>query len=500
MTPVFDAIIKDNFFLKVDKEKVASIIAQALKKQEGTSLSSNQEEGDQQDGVTSVPANNGMNRNGSAGGQPLVQEISIEFERGGKGLGLSIAGGLGSTPYKLNDEGIFISRVTPGGPAHSAGLCKDDKVLEVNGHSCVDIDHYEAVGILKAAGSYIALKVVREIFPPSSTENGVRNSVTTPETTSLSSLSHAGSSYSQKSPAAASKPPPDSDHVLRLERIFTTLIRDPTTGLGFSISGGKGADPFIEGSDAVYISKVSENGPAAKDGKLLVGDKLVQINGVDVSEAEHIQVVEMLTGLERFVRLCVERKMEVPSSAVSSFSADGKSPKVFGVPKPYTGLYSASSYMANRPSYMRSREPGQYSLANSPSAPNNSSGSLGSYGKLPGVSGLLNSDLVKAGGNKSQTLPGSITLPEMKSEEGTSVVVAKPPSGPHHNPDATVQELIERLPSATSKMGVTTETVKRTTYTETTVKRVTNNKPKALVVEVTKSFTKKNVVYKAVLS
>ena len=64
---------------------------------------------------------------GGAGGIRL-QEIRIEFERGGKGLGLSIAGGLGSTPYKLNDEGIFISRVTPGGPAHVAGLCKDDKV------------------------------------------------------------------------------------------------------------------------------------------------------------------------------------------------------------------------------------------------------------------------------------------------------------------------------------------------------------------------------------
>ena len=39
------------------------------------------------------------------------------------------------------------------------------QVLEVNGHSCVDIDHYEAVGILKAAGSYITLRVVREIDP-----------------------------------------------------------------------------------------------------------------------------------------------------------------------------------------------------------------------------------------------------------------------------------------------------------------------------------------------
>ena len=75
---------------------------------------------------------------GGGGGGIRLQEIRIEFERGGKGLGLSIAGGLGSTPYKLNDEGIFISRVTPGGPAHVAGLCKDDKVRLVTSrlHSC----------------------------------------------------------------------------------------------------------------------------------------------------------------------------------------------------------------------------------------------------------------------------------------------------------------------------------------------------------------------------
>ena len=64
---------------------------------------------------------------------------------------------------------------------------------------------------------------------------------------------------------------------IRTERVFTTLIRDQHQGLGFSISGGKGAESFIEGSEAVYISKVAEDGPAAKDAKLIVGDKLIQV-------------------------------------------------------------------------------------------------------------------------------------------------------------------------------------------------------------------------------
>ena len=87
----------------------------------------------------------------------------ISFCRADKGLGLSIAGGLGSTPFKDDDEGVFISRVTPGGPADEAGLRVNDKLLSVNGISCVDVDHYEAVGILKAAGSQIEMVVVREV-------------------------------------------------------------------------------------------------------------------------------------------------------------------------------------------------------------------------------------------------------------------------------------------------------------------------------------------------
>lgn len=48
--------------------------------------------------------------------------VEVRIARQAGGLGLSIAGGRGSTPYVGNDEGIFISRVTPNGPAYLAGL------------------------------------------------------------------------------------------------------------------------------------------------------------------------------------------------------------------------------------------------------------------------------------------------------------------------------------------------------------------------------------------
>lgn len=94
----------------------------------------------------------------------LVTEThEIHIERTSAGLGLSIAGGKGSTPFRGDDEGIFISRVTEGGPADLAGLKVGDKVLKVNGVSVIEVDHYHAVEVLKACGAVLILLIQREV-------------------------------------------------------------------------------------------------------------------------------------------------------------------------------------------------------------------------------------------------------------------------------------------------------------------------------------------------
>ncbi|KAM8851494.1 uncharacterized protein ACB058_010706 [Synchiropus picturatus] len=96
---------------------------------------------------------------------PLRLQIKVSGQRGS--LGISIAGGRGSLPYKDHDEGIFISRVTKGGPSEKAGVHVGDRLLEVNSINMQGATHLEAVSALRNAGSCISMRVLRDNVHPS---------------------------------------------------------------------------------------------------------------------------------------------------------------------------------------------------------------------------------------------------------------------------------------------------------------------------------------------
>ncbi|XP_026668328.1 protein lap4 isoform X4 [Ceratina calcarata] len=376
--------LKNKRIHAADKEKVASIIAQALMKKNEEVLPTS---------TSTAPADPTENFDTQSQGatsdvEPTIEvreeQYEIHIERTTGGLGLSIAGGIGSTPFKGDDEGIFISRVTEGGPADLAGLKVEDKVLSVNGVSVVNVGHYDAVEVLKACGRTLVLVVQREVtrivppppplLPPSSYEqaskkDSVCSSLSTSRAPSATShvssvglphnLENGDASLDDTTVKAKKIPEPISStksggsESMVSVLVHTTLIRDQN-GLGFSIAGGEGSPPFKDNSDAIYISRITEGGVAQKDGKLLVGDKVISINGVEMRGAKHEQAVALLTGLERFVRLVVEREIPLSqANAVTTVAAvvtpSEKSPRVIGAPKPYTGLYNANSYIASRP-------------------------------------------------------------------------------------------------------------------------------------------------------
>ncbi|KAG7231208.1 hypothetical protein INR49_012039 [Caranx melampygus] len=215
------------------------------------------------------------------------------------GLGISIAGGKGSTPYKGDDEGIFISRVSEEGPAARAGVKVGDKLLEVNGVDLHEAEHHTAVEALRSSGASVSMTVLRErMVEP---ENAITTTPLRPEDDYFPrERRSSGIAFNMEQSPSGPR-----------QRLSTCLIRNDK-GLGFSIAGGKGSTPYRTGDTGIYISRIAEGGAAHRDSTLRVGDR---INGVDMTEARHDQAVALLTGTSPTIALLVERDLNAPGGS-----------------------------------------------------------------------------------------------------------------------------------------------------------------------------------------
>nr|XP_057916727.1 protein scribble homolog isoform X3 [Doryrhamphus excisus] len=234
------------------------------------------------------------------------EEHNLTILRQTGGLGISIAGGKGSTPYKGDDEGIFISRVSEEGPAAKAGVKVGDKLLEVNGVDLHEAEHHTAVEALRSSGAAVSMTVLRErMVEP---ENAITTTPLRPEDDYFPrERRSSGLGFNVDGgpgPGGGGGP---------LQRLSTCLMRNDK-GLGFSIAGGKGSTPYRTGDTGIYISRIADGGAAHRDGTLRVGDRVISINGVDMTEARHDQAVALLTGTSPTIALLVERDPNAPRS------------------------------------------------------------------------------------------------------------------------------------------------------------------------------------------
>ncbi|XP_042616472.1 protein scribble homolog isoform X1 [Cyprinus carpio] len=237
------------------------------------------------------------------------EELTLTILRQTGGLGISIAGGKGSTPYKGDDEGIFISRVSEEGPAARAGVKVGDKLLEVNGVDLHGEEHHTAVEALRSSGAAVVMTVLRErMVEP---ENAITTTPLRPEDDYFPRERRSSGLPFLLDPAS---PAVSTGPALQLA---TCLVRNDK-GLGFSIAGGKGSTPYRVGDTGIFISRIAEGGAAHRDNILHVGDRVITINGVDMAEARHDQAVALLTGTSPTITLLVERDQA---------SAGGASPR-----------------------------------------------------------------------------------------------------------------------------------------------------------------------------
>lgn len=96
----------------------------------------------------------------------------------------------------------------------------------------------------------------------------------------------------------------DVDEHWEFENIELNLNK---AGLGFSIKGGIDS-PDNHNNHSIYISKLLIDGTAFEDGRLQLGDILLSVNGIDLTDVTHLEAVDAIINAGNYVQLFVKRK------------------------------------------------------------------------------------------------------------------------------------------------------------------------------------------------
>ncbi|XP_069912291.1 partitioning defective 3 homolog isoform X18 [Oryctolagus cuniculus] len=104
--------------------------------------------------------------------------------------------------------------------------------------------------------------------------------------------------------------PPSAPHAYSAKKVGRRLhiqLKKGSEGLGFSITS---RDVTIGGSAPIYVKNILPRGAAIQDGRLKAGDRLVEVNGVDIAGKSQEEVVSLLrsTKMEGTVSLLVFRQ------------------------------------------------------------------------------------------------------------------------------------------------------------------------------------------------
>ncbi|CAL1293208.1 unnamed protein product [Larinioides sclopetarius] len=233
-------------------------------------------------------------------GPPRIMEI--ELVKGSKGLGFSIAGGVGNQ-HVPGDDGIYITKVMEGGAAHVDGrLQVGDKLIAVGDVNLERVTHEEAVATLKATSDHVVLTVAKSRIPP---DFFVNHSASTPPSyveDASSPMSMPMSKYGSDTLMNTILPKVATDENFTREP-RKVILNKGSTGLGFNIVGG-------EDGEGIFISFILTGGPADISGELKRGDQILSVNNVDLRHATHEQAAAALKGAGQTVTMVVQYRPE----------------------------------------------------------------------------------------------------------------------------------------------------------------------------------------------
>ncbi|XP_074191770.1 disks large homolog 2 isoform X11 [Rhinolophus sinicus] len=267
--------------------------------------------------------------------RPILETVvEIKLFKGPKGLGFSIAGGVGNQ-HIPGDNSIYVTKIIDGGAAQKDGrLQVGDRLLMVNNYSLEEVTHEEAVAILKNTSDVVYLKVGKPTTIYMTDPYGppdITHSYSPPMENHLLSGNNGTLEYkSSLPPISPGRYSPIPKHML-VEDDYTshsqhsTATRQPSvtlqraislegeprkvvlhkgsTGLGFNIVGG-------EDGEGIFVSFILAGGPADLSGELQRGDQILSVNGIDLRGASHEQAAAALKGAGQTVTIIAQYQPE----------------------------------------------------------------------------------------------------------------------------------------------------------------------------------------------
>ncbi|NXA35192.1 NHRF3 protein, partial [Eudromia elegans] len=168
--------------------------------------------------------------------------------------------------------GHLIRNVEKDSPAEKAGLKDGDRVLRVNGVFVDKEEHTQVVDIIKKSGNSVVFFVLDEASYQTARKEGVN-------------LEELGQKVSTDQQQEQQSPPLKANGVVTSEPQprLCYLVKE-SSGYGFSLK-------TTEGQKGLFIVEVSSQGAAAKAG-VKNNDRLIEINGKNVENDKHEEVVE----------------------------------------------------------------------------------------------------------------------------------------------------------------------------------------------------------------
>ncbi|XP_051020464.1 inaD-like protein [Acomys russatus] len=277
-------------------------------------------------------------------GPPRIVEIIREPN---VSLGISIVGGQTVIKRLRNGEelkGIFIRQVLEDSPAGKTNALKTgDKILEVSGIDLQNASHAEAVEAIKSAGSPVVF-VVQSLSSTPRVISSVQNKGKAPAKNQDQGAQerqvkrYGTAPPPMKLPPPYRAPPADSEeseeecaltdkkirqryadlpgelHIIELEK--------DKNGLGLSLAGNKDRSRM-----SIFVVGINPEGPAAADGRMQVGDELLEINNQIIYGRSHQNASAIIKTAPTRVKLVFIRNEDaVNQMAVAPFPVPSNSP------------------------------------------------------------------------------------------------------------------------------------------------------------------------------